>query len=81
MNTSILLDLRTAAMNCTDTHLKEQLRIIADEMSGHLTLFCRQPSSSNIIDVNGCWARADALLKLVPVISPPPTGTSMALAA
>ena len=75
MQTSILLTLRTAAMNCTDTMLTERLRIIADEMSGHLTLFCRQPNASNIIDVNGCWARAEQLLKLVNLISPPPSGT------
>jgi hypothetical protein len=76
---SILLQLRTAAMNCSDKVLTDHLRALADEMSGHLSDASWTPCGTNMMYVNGCFARASMALASALTGPPAPQGGAVTL--
>lgn len=76
---SILLALRDAAKTCSDAALRQHLKDLADEMSGHLTRMTACPCAPTMQDVNGCFVRAANALKLHHLGPDTPQGGSLPL--
>ena len=64
--TTFLDKIRVAAMNCTNVNYRFALHNAADEVSGRLHVVAADPTEANMIDLNGAWAKAAALMRGVP---------------
>jgi len=74
---TFLLEMREAAKNCRDENKRIQLRSCADELAGWIECLRSDPTRQNMINLNGCWARAAWLLDAANQPDPSGHGGSM----
>jgi hypothetical protein len=68
---------RTAARACTKPQYKQAFTRAIDECQYSLTLLAGDPTAGNMVRLNGAWAHAERLYKLLPEEgTPAPLGGS-----
>jgi len=65
---------RTAARACTKPQYKQQFTLAIDECQYSLALLAADPTAGNMVRLNGAWAHAERLYKMLP-----PEGTPASL--
>lgn len=63
---TFLLQLRTAAVQCSNVDYRRALQLAADEISGRLTILQNEPTQDNMVALNGAWANAARMLREIP---------------
>lgn len=71
MSKTLLKELRTAAMCCSNVDYRTQLAGAADTLNERTMEFVVEQSRDAMIALNGAWARGEALLKNVPAEADP----------
>jgi hypothetical protein len=75
---SILLSLRECAKTATDANVANNLRALADELTGHVAMLYRTPCVANMQYTNGCFTRCALALEAFHIPQAPTPGTPIA---
>ena len=62
----LVLKLRTAAIKATSMASRDTFHMFASTLERAITDFAMAPTENNLIELNGAWALAHRIAKLIP---------------